>query len=35
MQECEDILSGKIPAKIYNSSEEMFAELDAEDDEDV
>ena len=31
MQECEDILSGKTPAKVYSSSEEMFAELDSED----
>lgn len=34
IQEIEDIISGKIPAKRYNSIEEMNADLDAEDDED-
>ena len=33
MQEMEDIISGKIPAKRYDSVEEMNAALDAEDDE--
>ena len=28
MQEVEDIISGKIPAKWYNSLEEMLADLD-------
>lgn len=33
MQECEDIISGKVYAKAYNSAEEMFADLDSEDDD--
>lgn len=33
MQECEDIISGKVYAKTYNSAEEMFADLDSEDDD--
>ena len=31
MQEVEDIISGKIPAKWYNSLEEMLVDLDADD----
>lgn len=34
MRECEDILSGKIPSKVYDNLDEMWAELDSEDDED-
>ena len=33
MQECEDIISGKVYAKAYNSAEEMFADLDSEEDD--
>ena len=37
MQEARDIIAGKIEAKIYNSIEEMNADIDAEeeDEEDV
>ena len=34
MQEVEDMLSGKIPAKWYNSLEEMLVDLDSDDDDD-
>lgn len=30
MQEAEDISNGKIPAKRYNSAQELFDELDSE-----
>ena len=30
MQESRDILAGKVPAKSYSSSRELFDELDAE-----
>jgi len=33
MQEARDILAGKIQAKTYHSVEELFNELDKEDDE--
>ena len=33
MQECEDILNGKIPAKRYTNVHEMFAEILAEEDD--
>lgn len=32
MQECEDILSGKLPAKGYSDIDEMFREILEEDD---
>ena len=35
MQETEDILSGKIQAKSYNSVEEMVHDILAEDDDDA
>jgi len=31
MQEVEDVVSGKIPAKWYNSLEEMLVDLDSDD----
>ena len=33
MRESRDIASGKIQAKAYHSAEELFADLDAEDEE--
>lgn len=33
MQEADDILAGRIPAKRYSSTQEMMDDLDADDDE--
>ena len=33
MQEADDILAGRIPAKRYASTQEMMDDLDADDDE--